>query len=1278
MERYERGDKVPATPTGQPQFLSGTYCVLFTDIEDNTHLREPSSFVTKEALARYHQILKAAVESRGGYVFKIVEATFQAIFSSASEAVQAAVAAQRVLSSEPWRTETGPLKTRMALHSCHVEARAGVYASPDFARLARLLAATQGGQILITLVTAELVQDALPEGISLVDLGERRFKDLMRPEHIYQVSASGLPDNFSPSLTLDTIPNNLPFEVSSFIGREKEISQVKRLLGNSNPASAGSRVLTLMGAGGTGKTRLALKVAAELIEAYPQGVWLVELAPLTEPGLLPQALAQPPGLTEQPGQTLLATLLAYFKTRRTLVILDNCEHLIDAVARLVDNLARNCPDLQILVTSREALGIGGEVTFQVPPLGLPNPKKMPPLERLPDYEAVQLFIERAVAAKPDWSVTNQNAAALVKLCHRLDGIPLALELAAARIRALNVEQILAKLDERFRLLTGGNRTALPRQKTLRALIDWSYDLLSEAEQIMWRRLSIFAGSWSLEAAEQLCAGENLEDFEVMDHLIQLVNKSLVVVEDNQGQTARYRFLETIRQYGEEKLRQTAEASRLEERYLAYFVQLTEEAAPQLTGGEQIPWLERLEAEHDNLRKALELCQGRGGVLLETGLQLATALWKFWEIRGYLTEGRERLTNLLAQAKSAGLDETAAYAWALNRVALLIWRQADYSAARSICEEALARMRVLDDKVGIGATLNNLANLLLEQGQVAEARQYFRESLELVRQAGDRPRIVITLTNLGVLDANQGNFVSARQLLTESLTISQELGNLNFVAQILANLGTTAIMEKDFPAADRYLEESLKTSRELNNAYFTAVILNNLGSSSVKQTRYEQALNYFLESLALSRELDLKQEISQGLVGLASLAVKKNQPGLGIELLQTVDNMQKMLGTTFVGQEKVEYEEALQACRVMLTPNHFDNLWQARQHISLEQAIARATQLLRAAPVVEAPPIPAAESDATTPVSRPGQEIRPALQLKAGLILAGTYRLEERLGSGAMGEVWLAHHILLNERRAIKIMLQTLNASPALRQRFIEGEARHSLRLESHPNIVRVYDLGLHEGMPFIVMEYVPAGSQGATLKDLMKIKSKFSVWEVDRILSQLAAALEVAHRQGLIHRDIKPTNILQDGERSNLWLKLSDFGLVKDLNSEAELTTHEQLIGTPLYMAPDQALGQPDVRSDVYSLGVLIYQLLAGQPPFSGDIPALLLQHMSVLPPPLDQIEPSVPAEVARVVMKALEKRPEDRYSSAAGMATAYHQALLDWEISQSDNTSVLPTNPSN
>ena len=638
-------------------FPTGTITFLFTDIEGSTKLWEAHPDAMRLAVARHDALLRQAVEDNGGWLFKTTGDGIAAAFALVPDALTATLAAQIALAAEPW-PEAVALRSRMGLHTGAAELRDGDYYGSTLNRVARLMAAGHGGQILLSDVTHELIRDSLPPDVSLLPLGKYRLKDLARPETIHQLAHPSLTAEFPPLRTLDVTPNNLPQQVTSFVGREKPLAEVAALL-------VKTRLLTLTGSGGSGKTRLSLQAAADVLETYPDGAWLVELAPLADPLLVAQTVANVLGVKEEKDKPILTTLAEHLKVKKLLLLLDNCEHVLDASARLADTLIRSCPMVQILATSREGLGIAGETTYRVPSLSLPDPRQTQTAESLSQYESAQLFIARALQTQPDFAVTNQNAPALASICYRLDGIPLAIELAAARARSLSVEDIHSKLDQRFRLLTGGSRTALPRQQTLRSLIDWSYDLLNEPEKALLCRLSVFAGGWTLEAAEQVCAGDVVEEWEVLDLLTSLCDKSLVVAEPS-GTTTRYRILETVRQYARDRMLENGDGAVYRDRHLAFFLALAEEMEPQINSPRMKEILDRFEGELDNFRTALEW-SGDAPTHAELGLRLILEINNFLNMRAYFKEGRERLSRAMEASagvspsvRARGLDRLGGY------------------------------------------------------------------------------------------------------------------------------------------------------------------------------------------------------------------------------------------------------------------------------------------------------------------------------------------------------------------------------------------------------------------------------------------------------------------------------------------------------------------------------------------------------------------------------------------------------------------------------------------
>jgi predicted ATPase/class 3 adenylate cyclase len=581
---------------------TGTVTFRFTDIEGSTRLLQRLGERYAEALATHHGLLRTAIQEGQGQVVDTQGDAVSAAFPRARNALLAAIAAQRAVQAHPWPDETAP-KVRIGLHTGEpVTAETG-YVGMDVHRAARIAAAGHGGQILVSDVTHGVVARDLPEGVGLRDLGEHRLRDLANPLRLFQVVASDLPTDFPPLRSLDTNRHNLPIQLTSFIGRTREIAEVKRLL-------CTARLVTLTGAGGAGKTRLALQAVADMVESYRDGVWLAEFAPIADPALVPKTVASALNVPEQPGRDLTETLVDALRLKAPLLLLDNCEHLLAACRDLAAALLRKCPQVRILATSREGLGVPGETVWRVPSLSVPEDiRHIPGPTELVGYDAVRLFVDRAVTTTPGFTVTSKNALAVAQVCRRLDGIPLAIELAAARVKVLAVEQIAARLDDRFRLLTGGSKTVLPRQQTLGAAIDWSYHLLSETERLLLGRLSVFAGGWPLDAAEGVCAGGNVEATDILDLLTSLVDKSLVLAETQCGE-ARYRLLETVRQYARDRLAEAGEEADVRTRHRAWYVALAERAEKEPRGPRQRIW-----REHENLRAALGILNRHGSSIL---------------------------------------------------------------------------------------------------------------------------------------------------------------------------------------------------------------------------------------------------------------------------------------------------------------------------------------------------------------------------------------------------------------------------------------------------------------------------------------------------------------------------------------------------------------------------------------------------------------------------------------------------------------------------------------
>jgi predicted ATPase/class 3 adenylate cyclase len=793
---------------------------LFTDIEGSTRLWEQEPERMRLALASHDAILRAAVERNRGEVVKMSGDGVHAAFDDPLDAVHAALQIQQQLSDSEV-TSGIKLHLRCGLHAGVNERRDKDFFGSTVNRAARVMSAAHGGQVLVSHAVVVLIGERMPSSVVLRDLGPVRLRDLSSPERVYQLAHPGLRQDFPALRSLEGIPNNLPQQVTSFIGRERELAEVKKLL-------AGTRLLTLLGVGGIGKTRLSLQAAAEVLEDYPDGVWFVELAPLTDASLVPQAVASVLGVKEEAGRPVTEALSKFVSDRGLLLILDNCEHLLEGCAELVKQLLQAGPKLRILVSSREHLRVGGEVTYLVPALATPDPHEKPIDTALTRYEAVQLFVDRVLAAQPAFELSQRNAAAVAEICRRLDGIPLAIELAASRTRALSVETIAARLAERFSLLTGGDRTALPRQQTLQALIDWSYELLTEPERALFRRLAVFAGSFALEAAEAVGASEDLAESEVIDLVTRLVEKSLITLEPPSG---RYSLLETVRQYAQERLNESGEEDKTRMRHLELYLNLAEKARSQLTGADQKRWLESLDFEHENLLAAHAWSRRAvgGG---EYGLRLVDALKVYWFIRG--TPG---LTYRLTVEALAHAD---------------------------------AQRRSLSRCQG----LFNAGQVCCFMGRYEEAKVHLRESLEIAREIASVERIVAALQLLGMSSLGQGHLATARTYLEEGLALARKLANKIQLAAALNGLAQIHRVEGRLDIAEPLYEEFLRIVRELDDRENIAVALLNLAMVSIGRGEPDRARLLLFDVLQVVEQTGSKpagRSMLEVAAGLASVS-----------------------------------------------------------------------------------------------------------------------------------------------------------------------------------------------------------------------------------------------------------------------------------------------------------------------------------------------------------------------------------------------------------------------
>ena len=891
---------------------SRTTTFLFTDIEGSTRLWETQPASMKPALALHDAVLRTAIESNNGQLIKTTGDGVHAGFSNALDAVNAALSAQRQFQAPLGDLQ---LKIRMGVYTGEAEMRAGDYYGTALNRATRLMSAAHSGQILVSNATAELLRDQLPPGAALRDLGEHRLKDLARPEHIFQLTHPDLPAEFPPVKSIDSFPNNLPVQLTSFVGREKEITEIKSLLD-------GARLVTLTGSGGTGKTRLSLEVGAQELGNYPHGVWLIELAPLVDPAQIIPAVAQTFGLQEMPYTSLAAMVADYLRDKQLLILLDNCEHLIESCARLADDWLHQCKRLKILASSREGLGIAGEVSYRIP--------------SLESRDSIHLYVERARAANPKFTQTEANAPAIAKICARLDGIPLAIELAAARCKLLSPEQIAARLNDRFRLLVGGSRTALPRQQTLRAMIDWSYDLLAVEEKRLMQFAAVFVGGWTLEALEAVA-----DDPHAIEHLEQLVNKSMVVAVEHESEM-RYTMLETIRQYAREKLFDSQEATAARDRHFVYFDQLSEEiwdAFRFLRGFTLLR--DRADDEFENMRAALEwgvdnhpdsaihlaanftIISSWTGSQIEGLEWLKLALDRFRAlppIEGEVSTPRQRLLAkaLFAQGmvnmatgdnkfSQQSLQESISIARLTGDKSLLGYNLGMYYIASAFenmldgadaAEEGFAIFSEIDNSWGLSMAYMNMARISLARGDRETSQKYYGLLKEKMNEAPISFMTGMAYLGTGYMERSQGHLDSARLHFEEGLNIFKRLRHKGFETVMLSEIGHIARAKGDMSQAKKI---------------------------------YQQTIIAFLD-------LGNRGAIAHQLECFAFLAKSNGETQLAIKLFGAGEALREKISARMTEYERAEYGIEVTKLRKMLNEMEFNSLWAEGRAMTMEQAV----------------------------------------------------------------------------------------------------------------------------------------------------------------------------------------------------------------------------------------------------------------------------------------------------------------------------------------------------
>jgi predicted ATPase/class 3 adenylate cyclase len=905
---------------------AGTTTLLFTDIEGSTRLLQQLGDRYAVALNDHHRLLRGAFAIHGGVELDSAGDGLYYKFPSARAAVAAAVEGQRALVGHPW-PDGASVRVRMGLHTGEpVLADVGLVGI-DVHRTARISAAGHGGQVLISRTVRDLAGHELPAGVTLRDLGEHRLKDLAEPQHLFQVVADDLPTDFPPLRTLDDRPTNLPRRLSSFIGRERQISEGRDLL-------AMAPLVTLTGPGGVGKTTLAIQIALTMLDEAPDGVFVAELGNVTESSMVVPTVATALRIGEQPGRDLATTLIESLSKRRMCLVLDNCEHVLDACAELAHRLI-SATDVRILATSREPLAVEGEHVLPVPTLELPDHGQGAiSAQAALGYAAVRLFVDRARQAQPAFQLTDQSVGPVVQICHRLDGMPLALELAAARVRTLPVEQLAERLDDRFRLLTGGSRLSVPRHQTLRATIDWSHELLSEEERAVFRRLAAFAGGCTLPAAEAVITDDLVADVDVLDLLTRLVDKSLVVA-DSSAEEARFGMLETIRQYAREYLLHAGEAERVFRRHRDWYLALVEKAKPAFfRGPAPADWLIVFDRERDNLRLALEWSAADAGGA-GAGLRLAAGLWRYWEVRGLLIEGRQWMERMLVATDG---EISLLRANALTGAGILAHVQGDYPAAIRYHEESLEQHRQVGSRPSVAYALNNLANLIAEHGDLARARLLYEEAIGMLRAIGDERGAAIGLVTMADVISRQGDSADAEAAFTEALAVFRRVGDQWGAAYALDSQAQAAARAEEFENARALHEQSLMISRQLGDERGVARTLMHLGDAAALENDRQKSLSLYRECIQIRQALHDLPGVATAVERLAWV-VMDEAPEDAARLLGSAESLREEIKTPLPAGARQDYERSIGALQARLGQADFESARAAGRALDAENAMA---------------------------------------------------------------------------------------------------------------------------------------------------------------------------------------------------------------------------------------------------------------------------------------------------------------------------------------------------
>lgn len=860
-------------------YPQGTITFVFTDIVGSTRLWERFPTAMGDAVRRHDALMREIFSSHGGYVFKTVGDACCVAFCDPGTALEAAVEVQRRIRSVGWG-EIGSLSVRVAVHTGPAESRGGDYFGGTLSRVARIESAAHGGQILVSGVTKDLVLDAVPGGLRFRDLGQHYLRSLERPEQLFQILAEGLETDFPPPRSLSVLPNNLPVQSTSFLGRDNEMRMVLENL------EGRTRLLTLTGAGGTGKTRLAVEAGAALVGAFRGGVWLVELATISDASRILPAMATVFSLREEAGRTPRDTLIDALSGREMLLVLDNCEQISGAVASLVSELLRSCEKLKVLATSRHSLGISGESVLNVPPLptyDIHRERLHGPalLQRLAKSDAVNLFIDRAAAIRPDFLLSVENAPHVAEICGRLDGIPLAIELAAARLRVLDIHQIAGRIEDRFRLLRGGGVDRLPHQQTLRALIDWSYDLLSESERILFRRLGVFIGGRSLEAIEDVCEGGGIDAGAILDLLDSLVDKSLLVVEPRTKGDPRYTMLESVWHYARQKLHESGEEEILRERHMNAFLEWAEKAEREFEAHDQAQWLECFDEELFNLDAALRWCIRHRRKA--EAMRMLTAVGRAFEVRGYLMEGREHAAAILRMEGDVPIRLVARVHSCAGRLA---W-------ALDLHDEALL---------------------------------HFREAEQKATLCGDRTLAAFCLGFIGFVVRGQGDIEQSERIFHLCLATANELGNEKLAAMSMSGLGRVAISRGDLTKALELSEAALVVYKRCGDLMVVALILEGIARACIRLPDLRRAGEAACQWSLIADDLGNDWMVPYILSVFASIAMRLGEPKRAAVLFAAAEVLRENHGFRFSPEESEEHKLEMESLRTALSADQFDESW----------------------------------------------------------------------------------------------------------------------------------------------------------------------------------------------------------------------------------------------------------------------------------------------------------------------------------------------------------------